>query len=799
MLISKIGRAVPINTIRSISPEFSFCENLPYLSYEDGIYTLTGKRKGFMFEFTPLPFSSKQVEKDIESIIDGILPSGSTMQFHVFTSQRFEFMFERAINMIQQYPDSKLSPEIYKSIEMYQMNMFRKKNIKRWRYFASFSCIDKSGIDVNKVSASVKQTLRGAGLAPITVIPHRLISFLSEIFNITGDINNIVYDPHIHIRNQIIHSNSAISREGWFWKTRLKINDKYVVSLHVKEYPECIYLPLMNNLLGVPGDSFKQIQYPFLITFNHLNPSMQQLEATRIDSRASTTLSSSFGVTPSLQKRKEAMKNIKWALGKNHIVTKNYLHFLLFVDSEKEIPDAIENMKAVGRNVGFKLVPDTIATIPSFLSDLPMNLQPEMAKIGYLQTTHSQIASNMILCQGDDNGGRTPTIVLATERNDLAPLCFFTTEGNKNVTVTGKSGSGKSVFINVLLLGYSKKGAKVYNFDKGCSLLPITQIHGGDILRFDDKTQISINPFTHLKNIDGEVDFVWPIIAQMINPDGDLTQYHKEVLKEKIIEEYLSKRNNGSIQGVYDRLKSSKVGYELTLCMKSWVKDEVEGNYAKYLKGDSTISFDKQFALLELQEIDKIPALKAVIVPLYLFQVYLNCFFGDPNRIKIITMDEAHGYIHGQSMVRFMDTFIREIRKYNGMILTATQHNRDYFVNSAVATIYGNSDSHIFLKQDAAEGPMYPGLSSYEIEIINSLKSTPEFSEMYIKSPIAQGKYRVRLSEYVLWLSTTSPAVRAIRDENTERFKGDVHGSILDLVERKQMPAGVGLVDDNFY
>ncbi len=786
--------AIPVTAYKSITPEFSFSEELPYLSYLNNIYTLTNNRKGFVFEITPLAMADEGVAHDIESIMTGILPDGATMQFHVYSCPNMGFIFDIANKIIRPYSDSIVNPDLYANILKFQEEKLKSEGVRRWKYYVSITVPNKDKAD--EICGSIKEILTGIGLRPIIVYPQRLINVLSEILNQSDGNKRLHYDPEVHIRDQIMHSNTIIKYKMGR-KSNIQINDTYLVGLKVSQYPEDVYLPLMNNILGDQLDNGKQINYPFLITFNYIQPHGQETTAAKISGKAVTTRSNAIGSSFSsrLSNRIKSLGYMQYALSDRHYAVRCYMHFTLFSLSKEDIPKVRENMKTVARNIGISLVDDGMASMPAFLSDLPMNLQENMHGIGYAETIHSQVASNMVLVQGDYHGEKNPAVILVTPRKDIAPISLFLEGGNSNITVSGGSGSGKSVTLNAILMYYAALASQMFVFDKGFSMGPITQLHGGDILRFDNKQRISINPFSNISNIDLDVDFIWPIFSNMINPGGTLSQAFIELLKEKIREEYFDKGQDGGVQGVYERLDKTELGRQLTICMKSWAKG---GNYHRFVEGESSISFKKQFSLLEMSEINNIPALKAVIVPLYLYQVYQHCFSGDKSIKKIVTMDEAHSYFHGGSIIEFMSTFGREIRKYNGMLLTATQLQSDYFSHPAIVSVYKNCDTHIFLRQNASRSIEYEGLDEYDFKMINSMRPPTRYAELYIKSEFYRGKFKVYNSDYMNWLFTTTPDKKVIRDKYFEESK-DIHKAIVKCMDMGHSPLGSSNVSDDFY
>ena len=107
--------------------------------------------------------------------------------------------------------------------------------------------------------------------------------------------------------------------------------------------------------------------------------------------------------------------------------------------------------------------------------------------------------------QGEYKGVASPVVQLIGRRGQ--PLYwdpFSNTGGNYNVAVIGKSGSGKSVFMQELVTSLRGTGCKTFVIDDGRSFMNTCLLQGGRFVYFAAKQNSCLNPFSLLSENDSE-------------------------------------------------------------------------------------------------------------------------------------------------------------------------------------------------------------------------------------------------------------------------------------------------------
>jgi conjugal transfer ATP-binding protein TraC len=119
--------------------------------------------------------------------------------------------------------------------------------------------------------------------------------------------------------------------------------------------------------------------------------------------------------------------------------------------------------------------------------------------------------------QGQRNSKPVLTL-FGRKGQSMAVDIFANPSGNYNGIVVGTSGSGKSFFLNELTFRMLATGGRVWIIDVGRSYEKLASMLGGQFIEFSDASNISLNPFSLIEDIDRDMEMLKPLMAQMISP-----------------------------------------------------------------------------------------------------------------------------------------------------------------------------------------------------------------------------------------------------------------------------------------
>jgi conjugal transfer ATP-binding protein TraC len=369
--------------------------------------------------------------------------------------------------------------------------------------------------------------------------------------------------------------------------------------------------------------------------------------------------------------------------------------------------DAEQALSNIFRTNQFNLAENKYLHLPHLLSILPMawsEYSQDLKDLDVLKTTISHECANFVPFHGEWAGTPTPGMLMHGRRGQIMNWNpFDNMSGNYNCVVLGKSGSGKSVFMQDLLLSGLRNGARVYVIDVGRSYEKLCEIVNGQQLEFSKNTNICLNPFSKLRVSDQEekeiaFSFLKQTIACMAAPQSGTNELENSLIEKAIFEVWEEKGNKATITDVAENLvsypneKANHLGVMLTPYTKS-------GMYAKYFEGENNVNFSNPMILVELEELKGKKDLQAVILQLMIMTITNEAFLGDRKIPFYICIDEAWDLLRAKQAGDFIETLARRLRKYNGSLVVGSQNVEDFFSTPGAVAAFDNSDWVCFLAQ----------------------------------------------------------------------------------------------------
>lgn len=291
---------------------------------------------------------------------------------------------------------------------------------------------------------------------------------------------------------------------------------------------------------------------------------------------------------------------------------------------------------------------------------------------------------------------------------------------NANMVILGKSGSGKSYFQKKLMMQQSCNNTKIFILDPDNEYDYLSnQLNGNWIdLGAVSNNKSRINPFEIFPSLadtegeSGELDATKSFLEQFFNIVApNLDDEARSTLNKCITKTYL-KHNIDSYTDI-SKLKPTdfptmKSLYEVA---KAWfdncdndydklmlrkilnmLEDFVTGSKARLWNGATTLKLDNPFCVLNFQSLfgnsnDTVANGQMLLVMRFLnLEIMKNKAYNLKNNTDnkiIIAIDEAHRFINPKFPVAldFMSQMTKQIRKYNGSIICATQNLKDFIGN----------------------------------------------------------------------------------------------------------------------
>jgi conjugal transfer ATP-binding protein TraC len=405
-----------------------------------------------------------------------------------------------------------------------------------------------------------------------------------------------------------------------------------------------------------------------------------------------------------------------------------------------------------------------------------------MMRLKRFKTMLSSTAANLAPMQGEYLGGSTPHLLLVGRRGQpffWSP--FENAAGNHNVTIMGKSGSGKSVLLQEVCAALVGAGAKVVVIDDGRSFMNSVKIQGGAFIEFTMASGFCLNPFSMIDadRVAAEEDYkldcmamLKAIVGQMARFIDKLNDTERGLIDAAVNAVWEAHGNEGSVDHVASHLRSmdNVDATNLGIAMSPFT---ATGTYGRFFVGQATLKLDSDFTVFELSDLSSREELRGVVLTAIMFMT-TQMMTRTPRSVKkMLLIDEAWQLLKGGSMADFVEAYARTCRKYGGSLATATQSLNDYYKSEGAQAALENSDWMLVLQQKPETIADFKRLGRLEMDagtetMIRSLKRNgTEYSEVFIKGPEAQALGRLVLDPYSATIFSSSPATFALIEQMT--------------------------------
>jgi len=724
----------------------------PYEAYDEEYGIFVNKNSvGFAIEVVPFAGSSEIHQKEINSLFEEILEEEASIQCLLFADHRIEPF----LNSWKKQKNN--TGEIYREMSEKRTDHFKRvKNFspRNFRFILSYTIPIKGHFDVSLFQPLKMQKNKILSLFNSLSIaegwtPKHLLEFVGGLVNFdsTTDLQTREWNPHQTLASQISTGGVFKVKEDHLeWKTEQTTSFK---SFRVVNFPTYWSLSSMQHLIGdVLRDNYR-IHVPFYLHYVVHCP--KQAKADK-DFWARSQLIEKQGASHVLRRMNPLLND---ELEECSLVRKFTLQGARYVwtqfsagiwGEKHDLSQAEQTMKSLFRLNNLSLTDNHFLHLPHYLAALPLSCSEyvtDLRKLNLLKTTLTTECGNFVPLQGEWTGNAPLSgMLLMGRRGQLANWNPFNNKsGNYIVAITGKSGSGKSVFMQELLLSGLSAGAKVFILEVGRSFEKLCDLLNGQIIEFSKQSSICLNPFSLIPLEDEDerhtsFSFIKSIVACMAYPNQSISSYELSLLEEAISQAWLSKKNLATISDIAYFLSIQEDNYAKRLgkILRPYTK---EGVYAKYFEGKNNINFTNPMVWIELEELKEKKDLQSVVLQLIIMTITNQAFLGDRKTPFYICIDEAWDLLRGNQTGVFIETLARRLRKYYGSLVIGTQGIDDFYATPGAQAAFENSDWTCFLSSQSSSTLLNEKgklkFDEYQLKALDSLtKKQGAYSEVMI-------------------------------------------------------------------
>ena len=755
---------------------------------------------GFMLEGLPQVGISEQMEASMHDMLI-TLPEGSCLQVTMYAdpdvrSQLAHYGRHRA------GPDQERGRSIYRHMARQRFNHLTSlaDELKPCdhRLFFSLITAGASGVPgdekrIDDIRQAMEVMLDGCAIPTRRLAPIDIVQLIGGLLNPRHPSRRqMQYEPDEPIGHQCLLRDTAIEVGPHSLRVRGDGGAHALTALTVSRYPAAMRLIGMHGLLGDPIRANLRYLGPFMITMcmhkidQEAARNLVAVKGARATSNANSLMAR---LMPAFYRRQLEDWQVCGEVVDGGGGMIQLSHHVLVQSTLAETAAAEERARSVWRARGFTLAKCEYLQLQGLLATLPLTLTPSCANdlraLGWMTLKTSYNGAHGMPVIAEWKGTRNPTQLFIGRRGQLMNLDIFDSNGNYNVIVAGASGTGKSVLLNEIAASSLGLGAKVWIFDIGCSYQRTNEVLGGQFLRFDPHSAMSLNPFSAVVDINEDMRLLKPMFAQMIAPQGGLSDFQRAHLERALLATWEAQGPAATPTDLQARLMNTKSGDPRIKDMAVMLEPfTITGVYGRWFDGAATVEFDADLMVIELEELKGNPELQAVIMMQLLFLVTQQ-MYANHSRRKLVLIDEAWELMRGASIAEFIEHGYRRARKYHGAFVAATQSVADFFASAAGRNVYANSDWMMLLAQKEEEvrqlvehGQL--AISAAEHELLRSLHTQPgRYSEVFIRCEgLASGIGRLVMDAHTELLFSTKAADRLAIDSYREQG--------LDLVQSIQ-------------
>src|SRR5262249_49894808 len=429
----------------------------------------------------------------------------------------------------------------------------------------------------------------------------------------------------------------------------------------------------MSENLGQLFNTALQIPCPFIISF-HVRPlehekstASAQMHYMNKDATARSPLAK---FKPTILKEQQDWKFVRDRLAEGDRLVKLFYQVTIYSPTEQAAA-CERKVRDLYRANGWKLCKESFLQLQSWLAMLPMMMTEGMFEdlrlLGRLRTLNAFAAMNLAPLQGEYKGMRRASLLLPGRRGQIAVWNpFDNPEGNYNVAIAAKSGSGKSALTQEYIVALLGAGGRVWVIDVGRSYEKTCMMLGGEFIEFKPDSQISLNPFTFIQRFEDSLEMLKPLLAAMARPSGQVNDEEMAYLEKALKAAWMEKGNQASITTVADWLAHQENGVcpRLSHLLYTYTDD---GMYGRYFSGDCTLNIDNPFVVLELEELKAKKDLQKIVLLVLMYLISERMYLGSRTQTKSCVIDEAWDLLDGENegAAKFIEIGYRRARRYN--------------------------------------------------------------------------------------------------------------------------------------
>lgn len=480
----------------------------------------------------------------------------------------------------------------------------------------------------------------------------------------------------------------------------IKVDNKYIASLIIKEYPpKSFFLSIVES---IP----KNFSYDISIFLQKQDIMKVLKDLTYYISSYSaeiSTINKNQVDIDVLDKSRENAKNLRREIQINNEEVYNVSCIITLYSNSKN--DILQILKSFQTKLFSKQIVSIISNfrhLDVYLLNIPINdNNNKLLKNNYVNMTTSCIANFFPFYKQnvfDEDG-----IIFGITKSDnkLFNLDIFSNKYfNSNMCIFGSSGSGKSFFAKIMIFKEYMNFKFQYIFDPEGEYVPFINKIKGEVFSLDEKDNSYINIMQIFENdikkygnntVNKKIDEIINLLSEVleINDECEINELQKAIIKA-----YKSKEITFDVKTLYKNSDDNSIYIDKVIkdnydfpVIKDILKYDISDNLKNKLQKSintrikcfsdyTNIDLNSRLILFNTMKQDN------VLIKYILEKISTYLKYSKTNQKTIIYIDEIWRYINNSSdknIANVIFMLYKTIRKNNASIVTITQDISDFF------------------------------------------------------------------------------------------------------------------------
>lgn len=771
---------------------------IPVLGYDKDkqYFLMDDKTVGIGFFCTPLNGADEKIQERVNGMLNLDMPAKTIMQFAMFRSPDINAQMYQMQALRQRNVNPLLQAVIDERVRFLKHHTRQSLTTRNHRGYFDMGVIQDLKLlvtvkfpigsnfpteveedEIERLRVKVESALQTVGLRPMPLDAKQYIRTMNTLVNWDPNApwryEGAEWDEYKPICEQVFDYNNALEVE----KDKIRLGETHVRVLSAKKLADIMYFGDAIKYVGDLSGGDSRIKENYMVVMNVYFPD-QEKESSNVTRKRQFAVNQAYGpmlkFVPVLADKKEGLDTIYDSMKEGNKLLKVSYSIVIFAPTNERAASASMQASSLWREQRFEMLEDKFVMCPMFINSLPLCSDHEA--VGDLfrhKTLTADQVTPLLPIFGEWKGTGTFHAALISRNCQLMSLSLHDSDTNKNLVVAAESGSGKSFLMNELITSYLSEGAQVWVIDVGRSYEKLCHMLGGDFVHFGDDSTICLNPFELIeprKNesgqlIDGydeEEDGLVSIISTMASAKGLLTEWQQSMLRKVMSELWNELGKKMKLDHIAERCleaddpRLKDIGQQLFSFTS-------KGSYGRFFSGDNNASFQNQFTVLELDDLQGRKHLRQVVLLQLIYQIQQEVFLGERGRKKVVIIDEAWDLLKEGEVSVFMEHAYRKFRKYDGSVGIATQSVNDLYENPVGRAIAENSANMYLLGQteETVESIKRSGrltLSDAGYHVLKTVHTIQGvYSEIFIKTKNGLGIGRLVVNEFQKLLYSTAP------------------------------------------